>query len=241
VSDPRSRAFGTVAAAYDRGRPGWPEELLDRVPVPAGAEVLDLAAGTGKLSRLLATRHRVVAVEPDDSMRALIRGVEVLPGTAESIPLAASSVDAVFSGDAFHWFDGPPALAEIVRVLRPGGVLAIAMNEWKAIEPRLPDDARALVRETVDRAGPAGSPLALSGAWKEAFAASPFGELHEEELAHAWPLDKDGVVALFSSMSNVARLPQAERIAFAGRLAALVPDEPRRLELACHLTWTALG
>ena len=240
MSDPRARAFGTVAAAYERGRPGWPEELLDRVPLPPGSEVLDLAAGTGKLSRLLATRHRVVAVEPDEAMRALIRDAEVFPGTAEAIPLGSATVDGVFVGEAFHWFDARRALPEIARVLRPGGVLAVAMNEWGEIDPRLPEEARALIRETVERAGPAGGPLAWSGAWKAAFERSPFGELHEEAIPHAWPLDREGVVALLSSMSNVARLPQAERAAFTERLAALVPDEPRELRLTCRLTWTRL-
>ena len=126
MSDPLAQVFGRTAEDYDRGRPDWPGEALDLVTLElslrASAEVVDLAAGTGKLTRILAERFaRVVAIEPDDAMRALISGADVLAGTAEDIPMPDDSADAVFCGEAFHWFDGAVALAEIARVLRPGG------------------------------------------------------------------------------------------------------------------------
>jgi SAM-dependent methyltransferase len=125
------RTFGRVAAAYARTRPPYPRAAIDRAAERLGlssrATVLDLAAGTGTLTRALrdAFAH-VVAVEPDDAMRAQFDG-DVLAGTAESIPLPDGSVDAVFVGEAFHWFDFERALAEIRRV---GDGLAVLVRSW---------------------------------------------------------------------------------------------------------------
>jgi SAM-dependent methyltransferase len=127
--------FGRVASEYERARPEYPPEVIDyaeqKLGLGPGACVLDLAAGTGKLTRRLAERFaHVIAVEPDDAMRACIGG-DARGGTAEAIPVDDDGVDAVFVGDAFHWFDWPVALAEIRRVLRPGaGGLAIVGNSW---------------------------------------------------------------------------------------------------------------
>jgi SAM-dependent methyltransferase len=240
VSAEPGLAFGSVAQAYELGRPGWPEELLDRVPVPAGSYVLDLAAGTGKLTRLLATRHRVVSVEPDDEMRALIPGGAALPGSAEAIPLPDGAVDAVFVAEAFHWFDGAKALAEIERVLRPRGVLVLCFNFWDEIRPDLPAEANRFLDGLAERFGPSGGPRVASGDWQEPFAASGFEELRSGELRHTSPLDRERVIALFSSMSNLARQPAEVRSAFASELAALVPERPRTLELRCAFYWTRL-
>src|SRR5262245_17599074 len=128
----RALSFGRLAADYNRVRPEHPAEAIARAVANLGldrnSDVLDLAAGTGRLTRLLTERvARVIAVEPDAAMRAVLSGTTdchaVLDGTAEAIPLEDSSVDAVFVAEAFHWFDTGPALAEIARVLRPcGGV-----------------------------------------------------------------------------------------------------------------------
>jgi ubiquinone/menaquinone biosynthesis C-methylase UbiE len=128
-------SFGNVAELYERVRTEYPQEALDllssELELDRGATVLDLAAGTGKLTRPLAERFaRVVAVEPNDAMRRMIDGAEVHAGTAERIPLPNASVDAVFVGEAFHWFDGPAALREIARVLRPAGGLALLWKQW---------------------------------------------------------------------------------------------------------------
>ncbi len=121
-------AFGNAAHEYELGRPRWPQELIDRVvrelELAADATVLDLGAGTGKLTRDLVPRFaRVIAVEPDDAMRVVFEEVvpeaEALAGSAEAIPLDADSVDAVFSAEAFHWFASDETVAEIARVLRP--------------------------------------------------------------------------------------------------------------------------
>ncbi|MGZ4310266.1 MAG: class I SAM-dependent methyltransferase, partial [Gaiellaceae bacterium] len=130
-------AFGRAAREYELGRPEWPDGLLDLVVSELGLEadaiVLDLGAGTGKLTRSLVPRFsQVVAVEPDDAMRAVLEEVvpeaEALAGRGEAIPLGDESVDAVFTAEAFHWFAGDESVAEIARVLRPRGALVILWN-----------------------------------------------------------------------------------------------------------------
>ena len=128
------RTFGRVADAYRRTRPAYAPAALDRAAAELGldatATVLDLAAGTGNLTRALRGRFaRVLAVEPDQGMRAQFDG-EVLAGTAEEIPLADEAVDAVFVGEAYHWFDHERALPEIARVVRRGGGLAVLARSW---------------------------------------------------------------------------------------------------------------
>jgi ubiquinone/menaquinone biosynthesis C-methylase UbiE len=138
---PLAEKFAAVADSYDRGRPEYAPAvvgaLVDELQLGPGADVLDLAAGTGKLTRaLLAADLDVVAVEPQSELRELLVasvGAErVRDGVAEKIPLADGSVDAVTVADGFHWFDRPAALAEIRRVLRPGGGLALlwAVPDW---------------------------------------------------------------------------------------------------------------
>ena len=122
----RARSFGAIAEDYDRLRPGPPDEAVDWL-LPAGAQVVvDVGAGTGLLTRALARRvPRVVAVEPDDRMRAVLRarspGIEALAGRGEAIPLPDASADGVFISSAWHWMDPERALAEVTRVLRDGG------------------------------------------------------------------------------------------------------------------------
>src|SRR5205823_9368154 len=154
----QARSFHRAAEEYERGRPDWPPELLDLFPLPADATVLDLGAGTGKLTRVLAARYaRVIALEPLSELRAILTDrvpeAEVLPGIAEAIPLPDASVDGVFAGQSFHWFANEAALAEIARVLRPGGVFARLWNE--TIEPNpLPRNYRRRLSELHDAMRP---------------------------------------------------------------------------------------
>lgn len=143
-----ARSFDRTAEIYERARPGWPLEVIDCAAEELGLErattVLDLGAGTGKLTCMLVERFdNVVAVEPLDGMRVILESLvpeaEALAGTAERIPLGEGSVDAVFCAEAFHWFDGELALAEIERVLRPRGGLALLWNvPDKPTEPSSP-------------------------------------------------------------------------------------------------------
>jgi SAM-dependent methyltransferase len=136
--DAAASAFGPAAADYERARPSYPPESIEilrrEIGVGVGARVCDLAAGTGKLTRLLvATGAEVVAVEPVPGMREqlseVLPEIEVLDGTAEAIPFGDGAFDAVTVAQAFHWFKFDEALAEIRRVLRPGGGLAILFNQ----------------------------------------------------------------------------------------------------------------
>lgn len=130
-------SFGAEAARYDQVRPSYPAAALDRVlgapGRPAPRRILDVGAGTGKLTALLLDRGaEVVAVEPDEQMRAVLAerlpAVRALAGRAEDLPLPDGSVDAVLAGQAFHWFTRPQADREFARVLRPGGVAALVWN-----------------------------------------------------------------------------------------------------------------
>jgi ubiquinone/menaquinone biosynthesis C-methylase UbiE len=164
-------AFGRAARDYELGRPEWPEKLLDDVCEAAGvgpdSEVLDLAAGTGKLTRLLVKRFaNVVAVEPDDAMRALLD--EVAPhadsraGNAEAIPLGDDSVDCVFCAEAFHWFPRREVLDEVARVLKPHGALVLVCNiPAEEIDPPFSEEADRLMIEAVERGSTSVSSVAV--------------------------------------------------------------------------------
>jgi SAM-dependent methyltransferase len=137
--DERRRSFGSIARDYDRFRPGYPADGIEWVLGRDPLRVLDLAAGTGRLTRcLVELGHDVVAVEPDEQMIAVLRDqaeVEVHVGSAEQIPLPDASVDAVMVGQAFHWFDAPAALEEMARVLVPDGALGLL---WNVLDDRVP-------------------------------------------------------------------------------------------------------
>ena len=236
-----AQSFGSAAAEYERVRPGWPaaavEQAAELLGLGPDAEVVDLAAGTGKLTRLLAERFdRVVAVEPDDRMRALLE-VEAHAGTAERIPLPAGSADAVFVGDAFHWFDAPLALAEIARVLRPRGGLVLLWNDWWETEPPIPEEATALLREPFERSGRSFEADVYT--WRGAFDGSPFESPREERLAHEVALPTEDLAALYCSTSSIATLPEAERSALRRRLVGLLSGE-YRLPVEIELVWTRL-
>lgn len=129
----RGRSFGPVAEAYERARPGYPADVVGWLVGDDPLDVVDLGAGTGKLTRsLVALGHRVTAVEPLPEMIAQLRtavpGVTTLEGGAEAIPLESACADAVVAAQAFHWFDHDPALREIARVLRPGGRIGLVWN-----------------------------------------------------------------------------------------------------------------
>jgi SAM-dependent methyltransferase len=214
-----AEGFARSAEAYDRGRPRYPAEAV--ALLPAGGAVLDLAAGTGVLTRaLLAAGLDVVAVEPVKEMRAALpESVRALEGTAESIPLDAGSVDVVTVGQAFHWFDGDAALAEIHRVLRPDGLLALFWNV------RVRDDPmHAAIDELIDpHRGE--TPSHRSRGWREALERTPlFDPPEQHSFDNSHEIDADGLVARVASISFIAALDPAERDRVLARVRALAGD-----------------
>jgi SAM-dependent methyltransferase len=241
-------AFGRAARAYELGRPEWPAELVDRVAGELGlgpeATVLDLGAGTGKLTRALVPRFaRVVAVEPDDAMRAVLEAVvpdaDSRAGSAEAIPLGKDEVDAVFSGEAFHWFATPATVAELTRVLRPGGGLAIFWN-IPLEHPDVGEEAEAVIDEAFDRGGTPGLPRVLSGEWREPLEGSGFEELRETGLERELVTDRERWIASLLSVSSIAVQPDEDRDAFAARMRELIPPGELRGRVRTIAYWARL-
>ncbi len=211
--------FARSVDAYERARPEYPPEairyLARELDLRPGRTVVDLAAGTGKLSRPLAALGCVViAIEPVAEMRAAIgHGIRALDGTAEEMPLPDGSADAVIVGQAFHWFDGPRALAEIERVLRPGGALALVWN-------RRPVESSELHRKITELMAPyrRATPGHASGKWREAFAGRDLAEWNHEFVQR---LDADGLADRVGSTSFIAALDDAERIPLLEQVRAL--------------------
>jgi SAM-dependent methyltransferase len=245
LADELRLAFGNTADDYERGRPGWPDAVAEVGGLPPSAEVLDLGAGTGKLTRVLARRFAgVTAVEPDPAMRDVCARVldDVLEGSAEAIPLADASVDGVFCADCFHWFDWPLAIAEIERVLRPCGLLVMCFHASGGdTEPPYPQAAKDAFDRYRRPAVQAGGQIYESGAWKQPFAGSAFGPLREQLLEHEEHLGRDGVISLLLSQSIIAALPEDERLALAGELRRLVPDVTFTLPVRDEIHWTRLA
>jgi ubiquinone/menaquinone biosynthesis C-methylase UbiE len=208
VSDDRYRcSFDTVAELYERARPLYADEavawIARRLPFE---RVLDLAAGTGKLTRqLVATGAEVVAVEPGDVMRAVLERVvpeaQALAGSAEAIPLPDASVDAVTVGQAFHWFREGEALAEMHRVLRPGGGFALFWNTWDSGDPLL-----HALSELIDPLRP---PESGDDGWKERYDRRLFGELEERAFSQERRLTTDELAEWVASTSAVATADRA--------------------------------
>lgn len=231
-------SFGNVAETYHRARPPYSAELLNRAQEVLGLEpsarVLDLAAGTGRLTAELRRRFaHVVAVEPDERMRALHGGA--LEGSAESIPLDDASVDAAFVGEAFHWFDPSAAIAELARVLMPRGGLALIGAHWWETDPPLPAAAHELLREPYERFRAQRRPP-----WDDAFAASPFEPLRYERVEEELTVAPDELLTLYSTTSSFAVLPSEERASLLERARPLLAG-PYRLPIKHELAWTRLS
>lgn len=192
-----------------------------------GSTVVDLAAGTGKLTRtLVPTGARVIPVEPSAAMRAQLKAalpglLGVLDGVAEDIPLGDGTVDAVVVGQGFHWFDGDRALAEIHRVLRPGGGLGMA---WNARD-RSVDWVDRLVEMTEPYRGDV--PTYRDGRWRDAFDRTTlFTPLEHRRFDSDHEVDRATMLERMASISWIASLPDGERAALLGRLARLFAEVP---------------
>ena len=229
VHDAAARGFAAAADAYVRGRPDYPPALdawlRERVLPAPGKTVVDLGAGTGKfVPRLATTGARIVAIEPVAAMRARLGAafpaVDVRDGTAEAMPLADASIDAVVCAQAFHWFATAAALAEIARVLRPGGVLGLVWN--------VRDESVPWVRRMTAVLEPyEGDVPGYRGDWRRVFPAAAFGPLDECRFAHEHVGSPERVIVdRVLSVSFIAALPAAERVVVEGRLRELIAHEP---------------
>lgn len=227
---PQASAFDQVAEEYERGRAGYPPAVLDwlrtRQEIGSGQTVVDLAAGTGKLTRVLATSGaRVIAVEPLAGMREIcatvLPDVEVIDGTAEAIPLPDACADVLTCGQAIHWFATPVALAEIARVIRPGGEFVLAQNRHDVTNPvqrRLAEIRREAEAEATE---PTPGPD-----WKDVVFADPhFAPIGEVTLRGEHFVDREGVIGRVRSSSPVARLPEARRAELIESLEVLIETD----------------
>jgi len=227
--------FARAADAYERGRPAYPQDAVDHVAAALrlgpGAVVLDLAAGTGKLTRMLvATGASVIAVEPVDAMREIlshsVAGADVRAGAAEAIPAADGSLDAVTVAQAFHWFDAAKALADIHRVLRPGGGLALIWNSFDA------SVAWVAALQALVHPHRRGEPHYSGAGWEETIDATGlFGPVSERTFGLVQELDTAGLIDRIGSTSYIAMLADPERERLFAEIRALVAGLPQPLRL----------
>jgi SAM-dependent methyltransferase len=214
-------SFATVAEAYDRARPSYPADAATWLVGPQRATVVELGAGTGKLTELLVDAgHDVIATDPLPEMlsrlRARVPGARSAVATAERIPVASCSADVVVCAQAFHWFDHEVALPEIARVLRPGGVLALV---WNARDEGIPWVRKlGAIIGSADNREDLTDPVAQS---------DQFGEVQAQEFRFWQALRRDDLYDLVRSRSYVALLPDSEREQLLARVGALYDDYGR--------------
>jgi SAM-dependent methyltransferase len=235
INEIAARGFSNAADVYERGRPGYAPEAVawvcERLGIGAGRTVLDLAAGTGKLTRdLVPTGATVVAVEPLDEMRYVLERVapevDALKGTAEAIPLEDASVDGVVCAQAFHWFDLERALPEIHRVLRPGGGIAILYNSRDLndqVQKRL-DDLLEPYRGTV-------APHWATDEDFDVAATDFFTRGEHRSWRSEQPVSLDGLLEAAASRSYVASLDEGPRAKLLGDIRGAFANEPEPIVL----------
>ena len=214
----RSLSFGAEAAAYERGRPSYPPEAIDWL-LPGGArDVLDLGAGTGKLTTRLVERGlSVMAVDPIPEMLELLRDslpdTPALLGTAEEIPLPGDSVDAVLVAQAWHWFDPTRAIPEVARVLRPGGRLGLV---WNTRDERM-GWVRDLGRIVGHEDDPFNNRVTLS---------APFSDLQRHQVEWTNYLTPQALIDLVASRSYCITSPAAVRTQTLDQVRELLATHP---------------
>jgi SAM-dependent methyltransferase len=227
--------FGAAADAYERGRPGYPAEAIEwlyrRLDLRAGRTVLDVGAGTGKLTReLVGSGATVLAIEPVPAMRAVLEQVvpaaQALAGSAEALPVPEASVDAIVVAQAFHWFDVPRALAEFHRALRGAGRFALIWNRRRLDQP-LHQQISAIIEPYRGD-----SPSHLRGEWREPVASSGlFARVDELEVPCEQVLDAEGLIDRVGSTSFIGALPEREREDVLARIRALAEGSEVPLRL----------
>lgn len=208
---PRRLTFGEHADAYERARPEWPEDAARWLVSEGAWRVVELGAGTGKLTRALAGLDvRVVAVEPDPRMLAVLheRGLEGIQGTAEAIPFGDREADGVVAGSSLHWFEFDQALAEIHRVLRPGGRFGFGWNHRDVRHPTI-----AAMSEVIYSSRPSRQ----TSGWQrrdwpsEVARTGLFGEVEQVVFEHIHELPREALADHLLSYAGLAALPEDER------------------------------
>jgi SAM-dependent methyltransferase len=237
---PLADHFASVADAYERGRPDYPPAvagaLAGELELAPGSPVLDLAAGTGKLTRaLLAFGLDVVAVEPQKEMRERLARVigadRARDGVAERIPLPDASVDAVTVADGFHWFDRAKALPEIRRVLRPEGGFAVltTVPDWTGTS--WGHELGSMIADARPE-----HPYFDGPPWQESVrAADGWTEPREIRVTTSQPANADRILNYVASMSWVAALPEDDRRDWLDKAARLVGGGEMPSELPIHV------
>lgn len=222
-----AHSFGGVAEAYERGRPTYPAEAVRWMLGEQPLTVLELGAGTGKLTRVIAQLgHDVHATDPDPAMLQILErevpGVRTAEASAEDIPLGDASVDVVIAAQAFHWFDLDRALPEIARVLRPGGHVCLV---WNYRNEKIPWVRRlgTLIGTQDVRAQEADPAQAL-------IFSELFGFVEDKEFAHWQVVDRRSIQDLVLSRSNVAVLGEQERAAKLAEVLALYDEYGRGMD-----------
>ena len=229
----QGRVFGKVAESYDRGRPSYPREAVEWLVGPGPRSILELGAGTGKLTRaLVELGHDVHATDPDEAMLDVLRrhlpDVRTSVGGAESIPAPDLSYDVVIAGQAFHWFDLDKALPEISRVLNPGGTLALAWNQRDESIPWVRKLGR-LIEKPIESMDPSES-LLDSGCLEG---------IEHGQYTFWQTIHRASVVDLVLSRSNIAMLSDEERAAKRAEVLAFYDDYGRGMD-GMQLPYTCL-
>ena len=233
VHDAAARGFDRAAREYEHARPGYPDQALDLIiqtcGIESGTRVVDLAAGTGKLTRsLVATGAYVIAVEPVDGMARrlsqVLPQVRLVRSLAERLPFAPASLDAVTVAQAFHWFDEQAALGELARVICPGGALALVWNVRDESVPWV----RRFTEIIIEEAG--GTPYRrdyTSDRWRAAFAEhGGFSSLEARRIRNDQDATIELVVERAASTSFVAALPEEHRQRTLARVREMLESHP---------------
>lgn len=221
--------------SYERGRPEYPQEaiefLVNNLQINKSSMVVDLGAGTGKFTKLIIPySDNVIAIEPVEGMRnkfsSLYPEIKMLNGSAEKIPLEDKSADVVFVAQAFHWFNGPKALQEIYRVLKPKGRLGLIWNAR--------DESKTWVAEMTRIIDPheGGAPRYKSMNWKQAFDSTTlFSKLKFQHFNYIQVGDVETIVDRVGSISFISALPTDDKSRVLNQVRAMVTTHPETKNL----------